>query len=167
VILIGYDGQTTAKAAVESASVLFSGERAVVLTVWESLAVLFTRTPGGLGFGGSVPDDEEELDQASRERAEHEAQEGATLARERGIDAVATVRPIGHCRGHDPDRSRRRRRGRDRAWLAGAWRHCITPDWQRLTRSDPVRGPHGCNHAIVEGRGEARRQAALARRSVS
>lgn len=45
-----------------------------------------------MGFGGRVPADEEELDQASRERAEHEAQEGATLARERGIDAVATVR---------------------------------------------------------------------------
>ena len=91
-ILICYDGSDDAKAAVESASVLFSGERAVVLTVWESLADLFTRTPGGLGLGGSVPADDEELDQASRERAEHEAQEGATLARERGIDAVATVR---------------------------------------------------------------------------
>ena len=91
-ILICYDGSDDAKVAIESASVLFSGKRAVVLTVWESFADLFTRTPGGLGFGGSVPADEEELDRASRERAEQEAQEGATLARDRGIDAAATVR---------------------------------------------------------------------------
>ncbi len=32
------------------------------------------------------------LDRASRERAEQEGQEGATLARDRGIDATATVR---------------------------------------------------------------------------
>ena len=32
-ILICYDGSDDAKAAIESASVLFSGERAVVLTV--------------------------------------------------------------------------------------------------------------------------------------
>jgi nucleotide-binding universal stress UspA family protein len=89
VILICYDGSDDAKAAIESASVLFSGKQVVVLTVWESLADLFTRTPGGLGFG--VPADEEELDRASRERAEQEAQEGATLARDRGIDATATV----------------------------------------------------------------------------
>ncbi len=91
-ILICYDGSDDAKAAVESASVLFSGETALVLTVWESFADLFTRTPGGLGFGGSVPADEQELDRASRERAEQEAQQGATLARDRGIDAAATVR---------------------------------------------------------------------------
>jgi nucleotide-binding universal stress UspA family protein len=92
VILICYDGSDDAKAAVESASVLFSGERAVVLTVWESFVDLFTRTPGGLSFGGSVPTDEVELGRVSREHAEHEAQEGATLAREGGIDAAATVR---------------------------------------------------------------------------
>jgi nucleotide-binding universal stress UspA family protein len=92
VILICYDGSDDAKAAVERASVLFSGERAVVLTVWESFVDLFTRTPGGLSSGGSVPTDEVELDRGSREYAEHEALEGATLARERGIDAAATVR---------------------------------------------------------------------------
>jgi nucleotide-binding universal stress UspA family protein len=67
VILICYDGSDDAKAAIENASVLFSGESAVVLTVWE-------------------------LDHASRERAEQEAQAGATLARDLGIDAAATVR---------------------------------------------------------------------------
>ena len=45
-----------------------------------------------MGFGGGVPADEEELDRASRERAEQEEQEGATLACDRGIDATATVR---------------------------------------------------------------------------
>lgn len=89
-ILICYDGSDDAKAAIERASVLFGKERAVVLTVWESFADLFTRTPGGLGFG--VPTDQEEFDRASRERAEQEAQEGATLARDHGIDATATVR---------------------------------------------------------------------------
>ena len=58
---------------------LFSGKRAVVLTVWESFVDLFTRTPGSLSFGGSVPTDEVQLDRVSREHAEHEAQEGATL----------------------------------------------------------------------------------------
>jgi nucleotide-binding universal stress UspA family protein len=90
VILICYDGSDDAKAAIENASVLFSGESAVVLTVWESFVELFTRTPGG--HRGHVPADEKELDHASRERAEQEAQAGATLARDLGIDAAATVR---------------------------------------------------------------------------
>jgi nucleotide-binding universal stress UspA family protein len=92
VILICYDGSDGAKAAIESASVLIKGERAVVLTVWESFVDLYTRSPGGLGFRSGVPVDEQDLDRASRERAEQEAQEGATLARDRGIDATATVR---------------------------------------------------------------------------
>ena len=75
-ILICYDGSDDAKAAIESASTLVSGEHAVVLTVWESFADLFTRTPGG--YRHSVPADEQELDRASRERAEQRAQEGAT-----------------------------------------------------------------------------------------
>jgi nucleotide-binding universal stress UspA family protein len=90
VILICYDGSDDAKAAIENASVLFSGEPAVILTVWESFVDLFTRTPGG--HLRHVPADEKELDRASRERAEQEAQAGAALARDRGIDAAATVR---------------------------------------------------------------------------
>lgn len=90
-ILICYDGSDDAKAAVESASVLFSGDRAVVLTVWESFVQLFTHTPGGLGFANSVPADEEELDQANAKRAEQKAAEGEALARERGLDATAKV----------------------------------------------------------------------------
>ena len=89
-ILICYDGSDDAKAAVERASVMFSGESAVVLTVWESFVDLFSRTPVGHGH---VPADEQELDRASRERAEQKAQEGATLARDGGIDATATIRP--------------------------------------------------------------------------
>ena len=92
-ILICYDGSEDAKAAIESAAVLFKGDRAVVLTVWESFTDLLTHTPGGLGFITSAPTGEDELDKRSREHAERQAQDGASLAREGGIDATAKVRP--------------------------------------------------------------------------
>lgn len=90
-ILICYDGSDDAKGAVQSAGVLFKGDRAVVLTVWESLVDLLTRTPGGFGFTAGAPTDEEQVDEASRTRAQEKAQEGTTLAREGGIDATAKV----------------------------------------------------------------------------
>jgi nucleotide-binding universal stress UspA family protein len=92
-ILICYDGSGDAKVAIESATVLFDGERAVILTVWESFTDLLTHTPGGLGFITSAPTGEDELDKKSRERAERQAQDGASLARVGGIDATAKVRP--------------------------------------------------------------------------
>jgi nucleotide-binding universal stress UspA family protein len=92
-ILICYDGSEDAKAAIESAGVLFKGDRALILTVWESFTDLLTHTPGGLGFVTSAPTGEDELDKRSRERAENQAQDGAALARDAGLEATPRVRP--------------------------------------------------------------------------
>jgi nucleotide-binding universal stress UspA family protein len=86
-ILIAYDGSDDAKAAIEQAATLVSGQPAVVVTVWEPYAELITRYPaaGGLMAG----DDAGEIDDASRNAADETAEEGAALARTHGIEATA------------------------------------------------------------------------------
>ena len=84
-ILIAYDGSDDAKAAIERAGELVSGQPAVVVTVWEPYIELMTRYPGagtlvaGEDFGA--------IDDASRNAAEEAAEEGAALARTHGIEA--------------------------------------------------------------------------------
>ncbi len=84
-ILIAYDGSDDAKAAIERAAELVSGQPATVVTVWEPYIELLTRYPaaGGLVAG----DDAGEIDDASRSAAEGSAEEGAALARAAGLDA--------------------------------------------------------------------------------
>lgn len=84
-ILIAYDGSDDAKAAIERAGELVSGQPAVVVTVWEPYIELMTRYPAagtlvaGEDFGA--------IDDASRNAAEEAAEEGAALARTHGIEA--------------------------------------------------------------------------------
>ncbi len=87
-ILIGYDGSPDAHAAIEHASRLFSGSRAIVATVWEPVMELVTRSGGGLGLT-AVPDDFTQLDAQADSSALASAEEGATRARELGLDAEA------------------------------------------------------------------------------
>ena len=68
-VLIGYDGSTDAKAAIEQASELLGSQPAMVLTVWQPFAELLARTPLGLGLAPGVLNIEE-ADEASRAAAE-------------------------------------------------------------------------------------------------
>jgi nucleotide-binding universal stress UspA family protein len=88
-ILIGYDGSDNAKEAIEHAAALFGGQPAIVLSVWEPFSGIVARTPSSLGFAGIT--DYEAIDQASRNSANHDAEEGAALARGAGLDAAARI----------------------------------------------------------------------------
>jgi nucleotide-binding universal stress UspA family protein len=85
-ILIGYDGSADAHAAIERASRLFSGSGAIVATVWEPVMEMVTRSGGGIGLT-AVPDDFTQLDAQAESSARSSAEEGATRARELGLDA--------------------------------------------------------------------------------
>jgi nucleotide-binding universal stress UspA family protein len=87
-ILICFDGSPDARAAVEQAARLFPGQRAIVLTVWEPFTEVVARSTTGFGLVPSIPDPEK-IDQASRDAAAQTATEGATLARNRGLNAEA------------------------------------------------------------------------------
>jgi nucleotide-binding universal stress UspA family protein len=89
-ILVCYDGSEDARAAVSSAAALFSGQAAIVLTVWEPFIEVVAHTSLGFGMVAAAPDSEA-VDQASRKRAEEIAHEGAGLAGEAGLQASARV----------------------------------------------------------------------------
>lgn len=83
-VLIAYDGSPDAKAAISFAGPLLQGQRAVVLTVWER-AVL---APVGLVMAaGHSASEDAAIEQAMTELAE----EGAKLAMQAGLEAVARV----------------------------------------------------------------------------
>lgn len=84
-ILIAYDGSDDAKAAIEFAGRMFPGEHAVVLTVWERLAMTSARASAGL----MVTIDQAGAEDEAIGRAMSElAMQGAELAREAGLDAT-------------------------------------------------------------------------------
>ena len=85
-VLIGFDGSSDARAAIEQASALLGSQRAMVLTVWQPFAELLARTPLGLGLAPGVLNIEE-ADDASQAAAERLAAEGAELARQSGFNA--------------------------------------------------------------------------------
>jgi nucleotide-binding universal stress UspA family protein len=88
-ILIGYDGSDNAKAAIERAGALFGGRPAVVLSVWEPFSGIVARTPASLGFAGIT--DYDAIDDASRKAANDQAEEGAAIGRDAGLDASARI----------------------------------------------------------------------------
>ena len=90
-ILIAYDGSDDAKAAVEQAGKLFPGESAAVLTVWQHFIDTMARVGGGVG----VIVDYDEIDKDSEASAQAKAQEGAELATEAGLQAVARTSAVG------------------------------------------------------------------------
>jgi nucleotide-binding universal stress UspA family protein len=90
-ILFAYDGSENADAAIKgSASLLRNNNaEAVVLTVWEPLAVEAVRA---MRFGGSVPPiptDVAEIDDNEEEQAKQLAEHGARIAGEAGFDSRA------------------------------------------------------------------------------
>lgn len=89
-ILIAYDGSDDAKAAIAFTGTLMPGARAVVLTVWERLALASTRASAGLMMTiDDSPAEDQAVGQAMRELAE----QGAELARQAGLDASSRCEP--------------------------------------------------------------------------
>jgi nucleotide-binding universal stress UspA family protein len=87
-IVLGYDGSQDARAAIEHAGSLLGGQEMTVLTVWEPLLELLTRTSYGSPMA-MAPIDIESIDAANRAGALERAEEGAKLARAVGLDATA------------------------------------------------------------------------------
>ncbi|HEX4814230.1 MAG TPA: universal stress protein [Nonomuraea sp.] len=83
-ILIAYDGSDDSKAAIAFTGQILKGERAVVLTVWERLAVTSARASAGLLVAADTVGDEA-IGDAMRDLAER----GADLARKAGLEATA------------------------------------------------------------------------------
>ncbi|MGI8622135.1 MAG: universal stress protein [Solirubrobacteraceae bacterium] len=91
--MLCYDGSEDAKHAVRRAGELFAGRSALVLTVWQSTAVM-----GGFAWAGAMAPmvDYVELDRMSAEAAGKRAEEGLGVARDAGLEAEAlTVRAAG------------------------------------------------------------------------
>jgi nucleotide-binding universal stress UspA family protein len=90
-ILIAYDGSPPARAAVSEAGRLFAPSGAIVLTVWEPGLAEMMIMPDATGMSSTMlpfdPSVTQEVEQASEERAQSIAAEGAELAREAGLDA--------------------------------------------------------------------------------
>ncbi|MEV0232628.1 universal stress protein [Nonomuraea sp. NPDC050786] len=84
-ILIAYDGSADAKAAIALAGELMPGESAVVLTVWERVAMTTARASVGLMM---AVDQLGEEDKAVEEAMRDLAHQGADLARQAGLDAT-------------------------------------------------------------------------------
>ncbi|WP_157251192.1 universal stress protein [Nonomuraea typhae] len=87
-ILIAYDGSDDAKAAIEAAGRLLQGDRAVVLTVWERLAMTAAHASMGMVISPELTAAE---DQAVGEAMQHLADQGAELARKSGFTATPRV----------------------------------------------------------------------------
>jgi nucleotide-binding universal stress UspA family protein len=88
-ILICYDGSDDAKAATERAGLLFKGQPATVLTIWDPFSEVIARTPAAAGAIGVT--DFERIDDESRESAQATADQGAEQARSVGLDAAGVT----------------------------------------------------------------------------
>ena len=94
-VVIGYDGSSGAKHAIERAGALVGGVPATVLTVCEPTESLSGHDPGDLisDVVARLSGIAKEMDDIGLELAERTAAEGAGLAREAGFDAAhRTVR---------------------------------------------------------------------------
>jgi nucleotide-binding universal stress UspA family protein len=89
-ILIAYDGSDDAKAAIAFAGRLFPGQSAVVLTVWERLALTTARASAGLVM---ALDNSAAEDEAVGKAMTELAKGGAELATQAGLDATPRCEP--------------------------------------------------------------------------
>jgi nucleotide-binding universal stress UspA family protein len=83
-ILICHDGSEGSVRAIRTAGRLFPGRRAVVLTIWVSLAAGTAAMAGPGGFSSGT---EAELESVGAEQAERSAAEGVIVASEAGLAA--------------------------------------------------------------------------------
>lgn len=90
-IVLAYDGSASAEAAVREAGHLFAGRRALVVTTWQVPLSAMPSVVGGIPAPAFSAGAEEEIERATRGRAQAIATHGARLAREAGF---------GECDGH-------------------------------------------------------------------
>jgi nucleotide-binding universal stress UspA family protein len=90
-ILIAYDGSKDAKAAINRAATLMPGHPAVLLTVWATFEETMTRTATPFGTMAGVGNIKE-IDDGTQKAALRQAEEGAALARQAGLDAAPQTR---------------------------------------------------------------------------
>jgi nucleotide-binding universal stress UspA family protein len=88
-VLFCYDGSEGSRAAMAAAAELVAHPApAVVLSIWQPVAVLLARAGG---FGGGYLSDEGEVDGEQAQLATDAAEEGVERARAHGYDASARV----------------------------------------------------------------------------
>jgi nucleotide-binding universal stress UspA family protein len=88
-VLFCYDGSDGSRAAMAAAAELVAHPApAVVLTIWQSAAVLLAMAGG---FGGSYLSNERQVDDEQEQLAREAAEEGAQRGRALGYDASARV----------------------------------------------------------------------------
>jgi len=92
VILIAYDGSADADAAIDRAGALFGAEEATVLTVWEGIVDVLTRSGSGFALANI---DYEALDRASEGEARDRAEAGGERAARAGLKAQGRARARG------------------------------------------------------------------------
>lgn len=84
-ILVAYDGSDDSKAAIAYAGTLLKGHEAVVLSVWERLALASIRGSAGMIAPVDTTAEDEAIQAATKELAE----QGAGLAVQAGLNATA------------------------------------------------------------------------------
>jgi nucleotide-binding universal stress UspA family protein len=88
-VLFCYDGSDGSRAAMVAAAELVAHPApAVVLTIWQSAAVLLAMAGG---FGGSYLSNEQQVDDEQEQLARDAAEEGAQRGRALGYDASARI----------------------------------------------------------------------------
>lgn len=90
-ILVAYDGSADAKAVIDRVAALMPGGEVTVANVWEPMIDVMARVgvPWPMaGYGLDVG----AVDEASEQRAQELAEEGAALAREAGLTASGIAR---------------------------------------------------------------------------
>jgi nucleotide-binding universal stress UspA family protein len=88
-VLFCFDGSAGSRAALATAAERLAPTDAVVLTVWESVAMRLMAGGLNTGLGGTYIADEGELDTREETTARQAADEGARAGRERGWEAKA------------------------------------------------------------------------------
>jgi nucleotide-binding universal stress UspA family protein len=83
-----FDGSDGSRAALGAAAERLKPGRAIVLTVWETIAL---RVASGAFSGGMTVANENDLDAQEEQAAGAAAEDGAVRARERGWDAEARL----------------------------------------------------------------------------
>jgi nucleotide-binding universal stress UspA family protein len=88
-VLFCFDGSAGSRAAIATAAELLAPRDAVVLTVWETVAMRLMAGGLNTGLGASYIADEDDLDRREETTAREAADQGAHAGQERGWDAKA------------------------------------------------------------------------------
>jgi nucleotide-binding universal stress UspA family protein len=94
-VLFCFDGSVGSRTALATAAELLTPRDAVVLTVWETIAMRLMAGGLNAGLGGTYVPDEGDLDRREEATARQAADQGAQAARLRGWEANARTEQAG------------------------------------------------------------------------